>query len=130
MDWTIVQVTTVDKYQGQQNDYILLSLVRTKAFGHLRDPRRLVVATSRARLGLYVFGRESLYKNCYELQPTFSQFLSRPTKLALVKGEAFKTTARKIADTAVQNEVTGLQEIDTLVNQMTWEWHSKTSCKE
>jgi intron-binding protein aquarius len=31
-----VQVTTVDKYQGQQNDYILLSLVRTKAVGHLR----------------------------------------------------------------------------------------------
>lgn len=30
------QVTTVDKFQGQQNDYILLSLVRTKAVGHLR----------------------------------------------------------------------------------------------
>lgn len=29
-------ITTVDKYQGQQNDYILLSLVRTKAVGHLR----------------------------------------------------------------------------------------------
>ncbi len=31
-----MKVTTVDKYQGQQNDYILLSLVRTKAVGHLR----------------------------------------------------------------------------------------------
>ncbi len=51
------QIATVDKYQGAQNDYILLSLVRSRAVGHLRDVRRLVVAMSRARLGLYVFGR-------------------------------------------------------------------------
>lgn len=31
-----LQVTTVDRYQGQQNDYILLSLVRTRTVGHLR----------------------------------------------------------------------------------------------
>lgn len=43
------KVTTVDKYQGQQNDYVLLSLVRTRIVGHLRDVRRLVVAMSRAR---------------------------------------------------------------------------------
>lgn len=41
------QITTVDKYQGQQNDYVLLSLVRSKVVGHLRDVRRLVVALSR-----------------------------------------------------------------------------------
>lgn len=69
--YVLEQVTTVDKYQGQQNDYVLLSLVRTRAFGHLRDVRRLVVAMSRARLGLYVFGRAELFGNCYELQPTF-----------------------------------------------------------
>ena len=64
-------MATVDKYQGQQNQYVLLSLVRTRAVGHLRDVRRLVVAMSRARLGLYVFGRASLFASCYELQPTF-----------------------------------------------------------
>jgi intron-binding protein aquarius len=47
-------VSTVDRFQGQQNDFIILSLVRTRAIGHLRDVRRLVVAMSRARLGLYV----------------------------------------------------------------------------
>ena len=26
---------------------------------------------SRARLGLYVFGRAALFGNCYELRPTF-----------------------------------------------------------
>merc|ERR1712086_771261 len=80
------RVTTVDKYQGQQNDYVLLSLVRTKTVGHLRDIRRLVVALSRARLGLYVFCRKSLFENRYELTLAFSQFLERPTQLAMVLG--------------------------------------------
>lgn len=75
------QVTTVDKYQGQQNDYVLLSLVRTRHVGHLRDVRRLVVAMSRARLGLYVFGRRELFGDCYELQPTFRQLLGRPVQV-------------------------------------------------
>ena len=30
----------MDKYQGQQNDIVLLSLVRTRAVGHVRDVRR------------------------------------------------------------------------------------------
>ena len=64
-------MTTVDKYQGQQNDFILLSLVRSRVVGHLRDARRLVVAMSRSRYGLYVFGRQEIFANCYELQPTF-----------------------------------------------------------
>lgn len=41
-------VTTVDQYQGQQNEIILLSLVRTElTVGHIRDIRRLIVAVSR-----------------------------------------------------------------------------------
>eukprot|EP00798_Chlamydomonas_sp_ICE-L_P018650 gene18650-25166_t len=83
-------VTTVDKYQGQQNDIILLSLVRTRVVGHLRDVRRLVVAMSRSRYGLYIFGRQAIFAECYELQPTF-----KPTQLALVKGEAMGACQRK-----------------------------------
>ena len=67
----LMQVTTVDRYQGQQNDYIILSLVRTRHVGHLRDVRRLVVAMSRARLGLYVLARVALFSSCTELQPTW-----------------------------------------------------------
>ena len=52
-----------------QNDIVLLSLVRTKAVGHLRDVRRLIVALSRARLGLYVFCRTAVFNNCFELRP-------------------------------------------------------------
>ncbi|XP_063707017.1 RNA helicase aquarius [Culicoides brevitarsis] len=85
------KVTTVDKYQGQQNDYILISLVRTKAVGHIRDVRRLVVAMSRARLGLYIFGRVSLFKNCFELQPAFNILTARPQKLMLLPDEKYPT---------------------------------------
>lgn len=83
------KITTVDKYQGQQNDYVLISLVRTKAVGHLRDVRRLVVAASRARLGIYIFGRVSLFKNCFELQPTFKLLMKRPQQLQLVDNETY-----------------------------------------
>eukprot|EP01117_Protostelium_nocturnum_P000116 TRINITY_DN1019_c0_g1_i4.p1 TRINITY_DN1019_c0_g1~~TRINITY_DN1019_c0_g1_i4.p1 ORF type:complete len:1386 (-),score=536.20 TRINITY_DN1019_c0_g1_i4:27-4184(-) len=98
------RITTVDRYQGQQADYVLLSLVRTKAVGHLRDVRRLVVAMSRARLGLYVFGRHSLFDNCYELTRTFSQFKSRPNQLVLVQGEEFPSK-RKLGDESNLSEV-------------------------
>jgi helicase required for RNAi-mediated heterochromatin assembly 1 len=55
-------VCTVDSYQGEENDIILLSLVRSPqldrsyAVGFLEDERRAVVAISRARRGFYVFG--------------------------------------------------------------------------
>lgn len=81
------KIATVDKYQGQQNDFILLSLVRTYNVGHLRDVRRLIVAMSRARLGVYVFARVSLFKNCFELQPSFNILMKRPLQLHLCPGE-------------------------------------------
>lgn len=65
--------------------------MRTRAVGHLRDVRRLVVATSRARLGLYVFARASLFANCFELTPTFRSLLQRPTDLRLLPDETYRT---------------------------------------
>jgi intron-binding protein aquarius len=94
-------ISTVDQYQGQQNDYVILSLVRTKSVGHLRDIRRLIVAVSRARLGLYVLCRESLFRKCDELKHVMNQLTSRPTKLELVTGEEYPTerkTTEKIPE--------------------------------
>ncbi|GFP96301.1 intron-binding protein aquarius [Phtheirospermum japonicum] len=110
------QVTTVDKFQGQQNDFILLSLVRSRFVGHLRDVRRLVVAMSRARLGLYVFCRRSLFEQCYELQPTFQLLLQRPDHLALNLGEVTSYTDRHVEDTGPVQLVSGVEEMATLVN--------------
>nr|XP_016496735.1 PREDICTED: intron-binding protein aquarius-like isoform X1 [Nicotiana tabacum] len=110
------KVTTVDKFQGQQNDYILLSLVRTRFVGHLRDVRRLIVAMSRARLGLYVFCRRSLFEQCYELQPTFRLLLERPDHLALNVDEATSLTNRPVGETGTISLVSGPEEMQGIVN--------------
>ncbi|KAL9643532.1 hypothetical protein ABK040_010146 [Willaertia magna] len=55
------KVTTVDRYQGQQNDIILLSLVRTIHPGHLNDKRRVATALSSANKGIYIFGRLNMF---------------------------------------------------------------------
>lgn len=52
-------VFTVDSFQGEENDVILLSLVRSNehlGIGFLDNKNRLVVALSRARRGLYIYG--------------------------------------------------------------------------
>lgn len=110
------KVTTVDKFQGQQNDFILLSLVRSRFVGHLRDVRRLVVAMSRARLGLYVFCRRSLFEQCYELQPTFQRLLQRPDHLALNLMENMPFTDRRVENTEPAYLVNGVEEMANIVN--------------
>lgn len=108
-------VDTVDRFQGQQNDYILLSLVRTRTVGHLRDVRRLVVAMSRSRLGLYVFGRRALFEQCFELQPTMRQLLKWPDRLALVLREESIPTLRKLGEPCMAHLVTGPDEMVSIV---------------
>ncbi|XP_040464584.1 NFX1-type zinc finger-containing protein 1 isoform X3 [Falco naumanni] len=54
-----VKVHVVDKYQGEENDIILLSLVRSnkeERTGFLQIPNRICVALSRAKKGLYCIG--------------------------------------------------------------------------
>jgi intron-binding protein aquarius len=76
---------------------IILSLVRTKSIGYLRDIRRLTVALSRARLGLYILGRRSVFESVFELKPAFDILLQRPDKLTLVTDEMFGETRRPLA---------------------------------
>jgi len=54
-----VRVTAVDDFQGEENDIILLSLVRSNSdgdIGFLRVENRICVSLSRAKMGLYVIG--------------------------------------------------------------------------
>ncbi|EKG20245.1 hypothetical protein MPH_02478 [Macrophomina phaseolina MS6] len=111
-------VTTVDKYQGEQNDYVILSLVRTARVGYLRDIRRLTVALSRARLGLYVLGRREVFEASYELKPAFDILLQRPDKLALVTNEMFPTS-RDLADEVEATEMEGVEHLGQYVFEMT-----------
>ncbi|ODM89129.1 NFX1-type zinc finger-containing protein 1 [Orchesella cincta] len=64
---TGVRITCVDNYQGEENDIILLSLVRSNEddqIGFVGIDNRICVALSRAKHGMYIVGNlESLMKN-------------------------------------------------------------------
>lgn len=77
---------------------IILSLTRTKHIGYLRDMRRMTVALSRARLGLYVLGRKEVFESCFELQEAWKRLTcdgQRSYKLSLVTGEMYGNCKRK-----------------------------------
>ena len=55
----VISVNTVDGFQGQERDIILISLVRANEdgqIGFLRDLRRMNVAMTRARMKLIILG--------------------------------------------------------------------------
>jgi superfamily I DNA and/or RNA helicase len=71
----LISVNTVDGFQGQERDIILISLVRANdegQIGFLRDLRRMNVAITRARMKLIILGdastmtRHPFYKRLYE----------------------------------------------------------------
>lgn len=70
----LISVNTVDGFQGQERDVILISLVRSNAegeIGFLRDLRRMNVAMIRARMKLIILGdvktltKHPFYKKLY-----------------------------------------------------------------
>ncbi|XP_022807780.1 NFX1-type zinc finger-containing protein 1-like [Stylophora pistillata] len=61
-----VRVCAVDNYQGEENDIILLSLVRSNLegrIGFLNESNRICVALSRARQGFYCIGNFKLLRS-------------------------------------------------------------------
>ncbi|KAJ2866518.1 hypothetical protein GGH94_001486 [Coemansia aciculifera] len=109
-------VATVDQYQGQQSDYVLLSLVRTRSVGHIRDLRRLTVALSRARLGLYVVGCRRVFETCFELRVAIQRLLANGDQLSLCPGERFSGQVDK--DARKVEVVEGVEDMGQLVYKM------------
>jgi len=71
----LITVNTVDGFQGQERDIILISMVRANEngeIGFLRDLRRMNVAITRARMKLIILGdvatltRHPFYKKLWE----------------------------------------------------------------
>ena len=71
----LISVNTVDGFQGQERDVILISLVRANDMGQigfLRDLRRMNVAITRARMKLFILGdaptmtRHPFYRRLYD----------------------------------------------------------------
>lgn len=93
-------------------------MTRTRTVGYLRDVRRLTVALSRARLGLYILGRREVFESCYELKPAFDQLFQRPDKLMLSPGEMFPST--RALDAAVEGTpMEGVEHLGQYVFEMT-----------
>ena len=67
---THVRLTTVDNFQGEESDIILLSLVRSnedEKVGFISDVNRACVALSRAKKGLYCIGNFALLSKHSEI---------------------------------------------------------------
>lgn len=86
--------------------------------GYLRDIRRLTVALSRGRLGLYILGRREVFETCYELKEAFDRLFKRPDALMLVHGEVLPTT-RLVGDEVESTEMAGLEHLGQYVYEMT-----------
>lgn len=119
-------VSTVDKFQGRQADFVLLSLVRTKSsLGHLANTRRFTVAMSRARLGLYIFGRKSLFVN--QISGQIGKILQEQIQIAgplqLVQGENYFGLRERKVEEKVENvlEIADPIQMALLVNQLVQE---------
>lgn len=60
-----VRIVTIDDYQGEENDVIILSLVRSNAerkLGFCSIENRIIVALSRARYGMYILGDAEMFR--------------------------------------------------------------------
>ncbi|KAK0911983.1 hypothetical protein LTR02_003089 [Friedmanniomyces endolithicus] len=111
-------VGTVDKYQGEQNEYVILSLVRTKRVGYLRDVRRLTVALSRARLGLYVLGRREVFEGSLELREALAGLWEKGRgKLEVVTGEMWPAV-RGVGNQVEGVEMEGVEHLGQYVHEM------------
>lgn len=82
------EVSSVDHYQGLSNDFIILSMVRTRRLGHTQDLRRWITSISRCRLGLYVLGNWKLFNGAAQegivaFGPSLEIFAEKPLSLVI-----------------------------------------------
>ena len=80
-----IRVATIDNFQGEESDIIIASLVRSNPGGHigfLKEPERVNVLLSRAKLGMILIGdsqclRNSLVPKGRELWGTLMDLIPR-----------------------------------------------------
>ncbi|KAI9731863.1 MAG: hypothetical protein M1818_007728 [Claussenomyces sp. TS43310] len=110
-------VFTVDSYQGEENDIILLSLVRSNessTIGFLENRNRAVVSLSRARRGLYIFGNA---KNLISANPRSFELWGSVT-------DTFQKFGRLNIDSGLPI-VCQNHQLETIINEP-HEWHNVT----
>ncbi|KAF9909958.1 NFX1-type zinc finger-containing protein 1 [Linnemannia zychae] len=76
-----IRVSTVDGFQGEENDIIILSLVRSNnnnSIGFLKTSNRICVGLSRAKKGMYILGNAQLLTEQSKLWGTIIRSLLNP----------------------------------------------------
>ena len=81
----VFKIATVDSYQGEENDVVILSLVRSNGdqnIGFLSNENRVCVALSRAQRGFYIFGNAAMITSADKLWWDIGAIFNRaPTKI-------------------------------------------------
>ena len=79
-----VRISVVDNFQGEENDIIILSLVRSnpdESIGFLRIENRICVALSRAKKGFYMIGNMDNLQGKSKLWDKISRILTDHNQL-------------------------------------------------
>ena len=95
-----VRLTTVDNYQGEENDIIILSLVRSNPesnIGFLKTSNRVCVALSRARMGLFIIGNMDNLSEASLLWQKIASYLENGSRLV----EALPLACQNHPDTVI-----------------------------
>ena len=77
-DRTPLRISTVDNYQGEESDIVIVSLTRSNKrgdIGFMASPERLNVLISRARDGIIFIGNTKTFRNAHNGKDLWSKFL-------------------------------------------------------
>lgn len=86
------EISTIDSFQGQEADIVILVTTRTSGSGDIRDafsfisdPQRVTVALSRARHGFILVGDFQMLLR----QPVWSAYIERAAQYTPICGETY-----------------------------------------
>ncbi|KAA8911428.1 hypothetical protein TRICI_003824 [Trichomonascus ciferrii] len=110
-------VFTAAEYCGERcNDYVLVSLVRTKIVAAAAVSRQITALVSRCVKGMYIVGKKALFSE-------YSRLGHRPSSekddLLVVTGELYNKTRRKTSESPNATKMVGLEHLSAYVEEMT-----------
>jgi hypothetical protein len=92
-----VHVCPIDNFQGEENDIVLLSLVRSnehKKIGFLKEENRICVALSRAKIGFYAIGDFQMLTRCSE---RWSKIIAKAREMG-ISGQSLRLSCQNHPD--------------------------------
>ncbi|KAK0650649.1 NFX1-type zinc finger-containing protein 1 [Lasiodiplodia hormozganensis] len=78
-----IKISTIDNYQGEESDIVIVSLTRGNTagdIGFMSSPERLNVLLSRARIGLIIIGNSQTFQQSRKGKATWGPFMDYLSK--------------------------------------------------